>query len=312
MDGTRDGVTNRDGDDALDGLPLETAIERAAGDDDRETVESALRLAADEETVSWEAVEAELATVSKVVATPETRLELATAAVDDAHEAAAGVADEPTVVRRLGALDDRLATVSESVSELAPALSDVADRTGEPGELYGVAADLRQLRERANDQQIAADELIDEAETVEAWLESADRRRREFSSDLDALASTIDGTETALKRLDGDADYGDATGDGDGAAIDAAASHVVSGLLIADLRAELSTLRDWPGDDGVDWEEPADRLDRLATRREALGERVEATAGETVADLEAAVGETEPPVAWERVRAAINDYRPAR
>lgn len=299
MDGANDGTTVRDGDEELDGLPLDAAVERVDGDDG--AAESALRLAAENGVVRWDALEDELATVSKVVATPETRLELATAAVADARAAADGLAEEPVVARRLDALDDRLASVDDDVTALASDLRDIAARTGEPGELYAVAADLQSLRRRANEQQTAADELIDDAETVERWLGSAEQRRREFDSDLDALATTVDSTESALARAE----------EGDDAAVEAAASHVVSGLLVADLRTELGTLREWPGEDGngVDWGEAADRLAELETRREELDGRVDAVAGGTLADLDAAVGDPEPPIEWERVRAAVDGYR---
>ncbi|MGB9985953.1 halo transducer protein [Salarchaeum japonicum] len=296
--------------EGIDGTPVDDATDAVADEVDRDpaVVRAALGAVADEDgRVTWDAVDAELAEASKVVATPETRVELAARAVSDARDAAADAPDLDSVDARLTTQEERLTALETTVEELGARLQDIVGRTGEPGALAEVALALHDLREDATAAQWNADELIDDAESFERWLTTSEVRREEFAADLDDVADSLSALADAADRLN--------AGDADGTAwVGASLQARVISLLLADLAAELDDLREWTGD----YEIEADRLADLRERHGALADRIAASAGDDWRDahgdrveaFEAEVVGLEPPIDWGVVQAELDAARP--
>lgn len=315
--------------DAADvlGRPLDEAVDAvtARTDDDRGTVRTVLETVADDGVVTREGVESALAHASKVVATPETRVEHAALAVDDARAAADPVRHLDVVRDRLAAFESRLASVEAGVDDLGDDLAALVDRADDPDAVYEVATGVRRLTGRANGLQRAADDLALDAEAFERWVTDPERRRRELAGDVDTMAEFLDGlADTTDDLVDAvAADDGEPT-DPDGRWLDATLRVRVSALLIQDLRADLAALRAWPdtegdgaGGDAEPLDDLADRIDALDGRCDRLRERLDDLArpawrerhDDRLAGLERTLDGFEPPVDWEDVRAALDDHR---
>jgi len=314
-----------DHDDSLDGQSLDAAVDRvvARTGDDPDMVRETLNRMTKEGEVRREAVDDALAHVSKVVSTPETRVENAGMLLDDAREAAEAVAHLDSVADRFDDFEDRHAAVASRVDGLGDRLQSVISLADESGTIYETAAEIRQLEAAANSAQHTADELGVDAEEFEAWVRNPDRRLDALNDDADAVADFVDGVEETLDMLaDGDADV-------DPAAVwfDATLRYRVSRLLLADLRAEVEDLRNWPepgpndAHGAVDAEALTDLDDRLANLEDgvaSVGDRFdEGTAvewrdryGDRLADFEAALDDHAPPVDWAAVESLLGEYRP--
>lgn len=307
------------------GTPLDEAVAAAVeADDDRdpERARAVLDAVAEDGVVSRDGIESALERASTVVATPENRVENAELALDDAREAARPV-DHLDVVRdRLAAFASRLAAVESDVEDLADDLRALADRAGDPDSVYEVAADVRRLEAEANALQRAADDLALDAEDFERWLTDPERRRRELAGDVDAMAGFLDGLADATDDLaDAVADEDPDLPDPAGRWLDATARARISALLIEDLRADLSALRNWPGADGADaGDDLADlaaRIDDLDARCDRIADRLADLArpewrdrhADRLAAIERVIDGFEPPVDWEEVQAALDDHR---
>jgi hypothetical protein len=332
--------------DDVAGLPVEDAVDAVVARDDgndrdRGEVRAALETVAEDGVVAWDGVDEALAHVSKVVATPETRVELAARGLSDAREAASPVADLDAVDSRLTAFEARLAAVESRTADLGADLQTLVARPGEAdpdADLYATARGIRRLTANANEAQRAADELGVDVEEFEEWLADPDVRYEEFEGDVDAVERSVDELTAAVDRLEADlaegAD-GDGTGDGEGAGdeegntpADAAATWFdltlrsrVIGLLLADVRAELADLRTWADRENLDHGE---RLDAFDARLADLDDRV-AAAGDRLADLArpdwrarfddrldafgSALDGVEPPVDWGEVQATLEEHR---
>lgn len=308
------------------GLPLSDAVDAVvdAGDGrDPETVRETLATVAEDGVVTEDGVEAALGRASKVVATPETRVELAADALDSARAAADHVSDLGAVRSRLDGFEARLDAAEDRVAALGDDLQALVERAGEPGGTYAVAAGIRRLTEAANAVQRAADDLSGDLEAFERWVGDQDRRVRQFRGDLDALADYREELADAAERLEAvDGDGGDGS-DFDPAVawVDATLRHRVLGLLLADLRAEFDDLRTWADREGLDddWAaDVGDRLDRLDDRGAATGDRLAELArpawrdrfGDRIAAFEDALDDFAPPVAWRDVQATLDEHRP--
>jgi hypothetical protein len=313
-------VTDTDAPEVF-GSPPEEAAAALAGPDtpDEATVAETIELLAEDGVVSRDRLDEAVAGLSKVVSTPETRVEVAEREVESAREAAEGLTDVPAVAARLDGLDPRLDRVASDVEALGPRLSGIVDRAGDPDAVYEVARDIRRLTEDANAAQTAADEIRDDAERTKRWLRSDVFRHREVVEELDAVEESVDGLERAVDWLAGDADGAPAGVDPDdpGACwADAAVSARVNALLVADLRAELAdarTVAERNGED-ADYDDLAARLDDLAARRDRLAARLDDLAApawrEAHADrvdrAETVLAAHDPPVDWGAVRAALD------
>jgi hypothetical protein len=174
-----------------------------------------------------------------------------------------------------------------------------------------LAAAVGDLEARAGRVHRAADQLATDAAQFGTWLGDPDRRREELAADADAVDRFVDDLAADLDGIDD-------AGDPATAWFDAALRSRAAGLLLADLRAELDDLQDWPDADPDSTDEIARRLDALARRRSAVGEAVESAARpawrERAGDrLEAAAADLDshdPPVDWAAVRETLAAHRP--
>ena len=315
-----------DHDDSLDGLSLDAAVDDvvARTGDDPDAVRTALKRVTEEGTVRREAVDDALAHVSKVVSTPETRVENAGMLIDDAREAAAAVDHLDSVAERLDDFERRHAAVTSRVDDLGDRLQSVVDLANESGAIYETAVETRRLHAAANSAQHTADELGVDAEEFEAWVRNPDRRLDALDDDADAVADVVDAVAGILDALTS----GDVGADVEPATVrfDAALRHRVSRLLLDDLRAEVDDLRDWPDpgpDDAhgaVDAEGLAaldGRLTNLEDRWRSIDDRSDGGSagwrdryGDRMTDFEAALDDHAPPVDWRAVESLLGEYRP--
>lgn len=326
-----------DGDEAdgIAGLSTADAVNAVLEENpglDPGAVEGALQHVTRNGVVRTAAAEATLAETAKIVATPETRLELAALALDEAREAAAPVEDVDVVSARLSRYESRLSAIEERVGTLGEDLQDLVGADFADESLFAVAREIQRIQGTANDLQHAADELQEDVESFERWLAEPAVRREELSADVDAMAESLSGIEGTLASLEERIDdtAHDPAADVDGPDpgetwVEAAIGHRVTGLLVADVRAELADVRGLAEqlgqDDSADTHDVpslADveaRLDDLADRRAAIGEKVEALARpvwrerfqERLAAVDDVLTEHEPPVDWGALQIAIED-----
>ncbi len=304
------------------GRPVEDAAAAlaAATDRDADTVADDLSLFVVDGTVSRDRVDDALAGLSKVVSTPETRLELAAREVERAHDVAAGVADLDTVTHRLDGLDDRLAAVESEVATLGNRLTGLLDQAGDPAAATDVARGVEALTDDANIVQAAADDLRGDAEATKRWAEDPETRSQEFGEDVDAVAASVDRTADAAGWLTGEADdlpEWRSTDDPGVVWAEARTSAHVADLLVADLRAELADLRTWAAREGTDpgLADDAARVEDLAARRDHIADRLDDAArpawreahADRVGHAIEALATFDPPVAWGAVRAALDE-----
>jgi hypothetical protein len=318
-----------DHDDSLDGLSLDAAVDAvvARTGDDPDAVRAALGRVTADGTVGREAVDDALAHVSKVVSTPETRVENAGMLIDDAREAAAAVDHLDGVAERLDGFERRHAAVASRVDDLGERLQSVVALASEPDAVYEAAVEIRRLETAANSAQHAADKLGVDAEEFEAWIRNPGRRLDALGDDADAVAGFVDGVAETLDALAA----GDVGADVDPAAarFDAALRHRVARLLLDDLRAEVGDLRAWPDPapddahgavDGDDLAALDDRLAGLEDRWRSIGDRFDGGSGpgvewrdrygDELTDFEAALDDHAPPVDWGAVESLLDEYRP--
>lgn len=285
----------------------------AVGDTDPGTVRDALEPVTDNGVVTREAVETAVSDTGKLLATAETRIELAGDAYADAAAAADPVADVPTVAARLDGFRERLDAVEALIPELRPGLSVPDGVRRRPVATYELAVEIREVVATAQEAIEAADDLSFDAERFESWLARPDRRYDTFGEDLDLVADTADDLAAAVDAV--------ADGAGDPAArwADATMRARVLSLLVTDLRAELADLRvlaertDAPFRTGL-----GERLDRTEERVLGLESALDARAdrawrdrfGEDLAALEGALADVDPPVDWGAVDRTLAEHRP--
>ena len=294
-----------------DGVTTPDVIE-AVDEPDPSVVRDALEPVTDGETVTRDAVEVAVSDTSKLLATAETRIELAGDAYADAASVASAIADVPSVRGRLDAFRGRLSTVESFVPELRPGFSVPDDVHRRPGVVYRIAVEIRDVVATAQDAIETADDLSFDAEQFESWVTHPDRRYDEFEGDVEVVAESIEGLEAAIG----------AVADADDPAVqwaDATMRAQVLSLLVADLQAERRDLRavaERTGDPvrdglGAALDPAADRLEAvesaLAARaapawRDRFGADVEALAG--------ALAPLDPPVAWGSVDRVLEEHRP--
>lgn len=304
------GIVGRPVDEAVD------AIRDRDPDLDADRVREALDPVVEDGAVTETGIEGAVSDTSKLIATAETRTELASIAYEDATETAAEVADLDVVADRLTRFEARLESVESRAADLGAALPssvDVdADAEADPLAIYEMAVDLREVASRAQGVVKTADDLQFDLEQFESWVERPNRRYDEFEGDLDLLGESLDDLSAAIDRLPDASetparDWADAT-----------MRVAVTRLLLADLRAELETLRTWAESDGEDvrdglgtrladletrCDDLADDLDALA--RPAWRDRFEDDVDALAADLDA----FDPPVEWATVQQTLQTHR---
>jgi len=285
----------------------------AVDDADPATVRDALEPVTDDGVVTRAAVETTVSDTAKLLATAETRVELAGDAYADAAAAADPVADVPTVGARLDALCDRLRGVESMVPALRPGLSVPEDVQRRPVAAHGLAVEVREVVATAQEAIEAADDLSFDAERFESWLDRPERRYDTFEEDVGLVADTADDLADAVDALSDDpadpaARWADAT----------MRARVLS-VLVTDLRAELADLRaladrtDAPFRTGL-----AGRLDRTGERVLGLESALESRAdrawrdrfGDDLAAFDRALAGVDPPVDWGAVDRTLAEHRP--
>ncbi|MFB6309092.1 MAG: halo transducer protein [Haloarculaceae archaeon] len=316
-----------DGSGSLAGLSIDEATDAVMEREsmqgvDRGLVRETLAVVAEDGVVGEAGVESALADASKVVATPETRIELAEDAMADADEKADPVRDLDTVRDRLVSLKARLKRLDNRIDELGEDLSSAVSQTGEDEEdLFAVAREIRRITEDANECQREADELIDDIESFEEWLTDPATRIEELATDVDAIEERVAEVEASVDRLPAD---GDEESEGDPATVwfEASVQHRVTELLIADARSELADDRRLTDDDRL--AELVDRFEHIEKRLDDLEERAGAAAdrlddrarpawteryGGYLSEMDDEFGAFEPPIDWGAVEAMIERHR---
>ncbi|GAB3411713.1 hypothetical protein GCM10027435_03660 [Haloparvum alkalitolerans] len=307
-----------DGREDLDGLSVDAAVD--AVDDERTDpgrVRETLAIVARDGTVRRTAVDDALANASKVVTTAETRTELAARKLSEAREDADPVLDLGPVSSRVDGFAARLDAIEDRTDELGDDVQAILARKDD-GDLYRIARRIRSVTGAANEAQRAADDLQLELDSFREWLTDADRREAAFADDVDAVADALDGLDATASEIAaaGEAPEGNERGR---RWLAATIRHRVLSLMIADLRAELSALRAWAEREGVDPPSGVDaRIDELAARHDAVGDRLEGCASPALAErfddrltaVEAALADLEPPVDWSEVEAVVAEHRP--
>jgi len=319
---TRD-AAERPGD--LDGMGLDEAVEAVVAggqEQDAETARATLKVVAEDGAVSYDTVSSTLGEVSKVVATAETRTELAEGQLADARESAAHVDDLGAVDFYLAEFQERFDNVEQALGTLQARLDALTDRA-DWGRIYKVAQEAKEVRQTATQVQGAADELQVDLEGFERWLGDRETRYRELGDDLDALEGSVDDLGDAVDQIaaavDGDEDA--VAADLQTAWADTSLRVRMLDLFLTDVRGELSDLRTWDEREDVTDAEPAgeieDRInvtaaecDRLADRLDALAEAAwRESVGEDLDDFDDELAEFEPPVDWGEVQRTLDTYR---
>ena len=278
--------------------------------EDPESVRTWLDPFTDDGSVRPEAIEATVTDVSQILATAETRVDLATRTVEGASDAVADVPDLEIVRVRQNAFEERLADLRSDVEGLGEELSGAANDLDSPVDIYEAAVDLHEVTTDAQRIVRVAHDLETEVEAFEAWLGSANRRRDALVDDLEAAeesAESLGETVESLRSAD-DPDPEQW--------FDAAVQARVLDLVVADLRTEAAGLREWA--EREDKSFPDDIEARIESIRDEATASAEALADrpdrddrfdERLADLDAALSAVDPPVAWGRVDEAVQEAR---
>lgn len=300
----------------LDGLSLEAAVSAVVEDPtDSDAVRETLAVVAEDGVVSRAAVDDAVGNATRAAATAEKRAELAATKLADVRTMAEPVSDLDVVAARLGSFDARLDRIEERLATLDERLRRVVEHRN-AANLYALGLEIQRATTAAEEIGRAADEFQFDLDDFGTWLDDPDHRAEELVADADALAASLEELEGAVDAL-----AADGTEPDDPAAEWAEASirHRVTGPLLSDLRTELTALRAWADREGA--EGPPDiepRLDELASRREAVGERLAALAdpdwrdrfGDRLQALERTIETIEPPVAWGELEALMERHRP--
>ncbi|TKX59388.1 halo transducer protein [Halorubrum sp. SS7] len=289
---------------------VEVVTERTG--EDRDSVRRSLDPVTDDGTVTAAAFESTVTDVSQILATAETRVDLATRAHEDATAAATDAPDLDVVeVRRraFGArLDDLRAEVEALGDDLAAARADPES----PMDVYRAAVDLHEVTTGAQDVVRVAHDLETELEAFEAWLSSANRRHDGLVDEVEAAEESAESLAETVDRLRA------AEAPDPERRFDASVQARVLDLVVADLRAEAEDLRAWAERDGVDFPDGVDaRLDELDAEVAAHGAALsdgtdwDDRFGERLDALDTELAAVEPPVAWARVDETVAEARSA-
>ena len=304
----------------LVGYSTAAAADRVVADGNRdpEAVRKALSEISEEGTVTQEAIDDALADLSKVVATPETRVEVARTALADAREAAAALRDTETVRSRLDGFEAEISALEERVDALGSRLTSLVERAQDPDDRYAIGSAIREIRSGAVDAQRDADALAAEIETFERQLRDPDRWADELRDDSDAIEEAIREPLAVATEL---SDGGGGGSESEPALVwaDATLRNRMQKLYIEDVRAETDAVGEVALDRGID--DPCDgfgaRLDELEALRAEVGRRLDdisesawnrAHSG-TIASFARTLEGFETPVDWSEVRACLESHR---
>jgi hypothetical protein len=293
-------------------VPLDEIVDDIADrtGEDPESVRTWLDPFTDGGSVTPEAIEATVTDVSQILATAETRVDLATRTVEGASDAVTDVPDLEIVRVRQRAFEERLADLRSDVEGLGEELSGAANDLDSPVDVYEAAVDLHEVTTDAQRVVRVAHDLETEVEAFEAWLGSANRRRDALVDDVEAAEESAESLEETVESLR-NADDPDPE-----RWFDAAVQARVLDIVVADLRTEAAGLREWA--EREDKSFPDDIETRIESIREEAAASAEALADrpdwddrfdERLEDLDAALSAVEPPVAWGRVDGIVQEAR---
>ncbi|WP_439027817.1 halo transducer protein [Haloarchaeobius sp. DT45] len=300
----------------LAGKPVDEAVTAVVEQDssrDRDEVRRTLETVAEDGVVTRDAVDDALGQVSKVVATPETRVELAARDLAAARETASHVTDLDSVQARLDGFEARLSAVEERTAELGPELQAAVGQQGDQGDIYEIASEVRRITAAANDAQQAADDLKLDIEDFEKWVGSQPVRYRKLDEEVEVAGEQLADLATSLDR--------DWTDDDAGVWVDATFQHQVLGLVVADLRQAFDDIETWADREDLDRDERAPgieaELDDLDDRHTTIGERLDDVSRarwrerfeDPLDSLESTFEQFEPPVPWGEVERVLSEHR---
>lgn len=313
-------------DDRIAGRPIEEAVDTVVRtrDEERQEVRAVLNRVADEDgIVRWETLETELAEASKIVATPETRVELAEIALADAKETARPYVEFDIVESRVDTFESRLSRIETAVSDLGSKLQALIQQADEKADLYHTARRLGELRTEANQLQRRADELSVDLEEFERWVTTPDQRFETLGADVDAFAESLDELTAQLETIDDALESTDSAPDTEleFAWVETALHHRALSLLEADLRTELDQLRQWANQEDASTDRAdaiEDRLDSLTSTWETIGTELEAVGrskwqskhADRLEAFDRTLATFDPPIDWDAVYAEIEAVRP--
>lgn len=303
MHHAREGIVGRPVDEAV------TAITTRDADRTPAAVREALDPVTADGRVTRAAIREAVSDTSKVVATAETRVELAANALAEARQTATPVTDLPTVAVRLDEFADRLAAVEARVASLD--VDRLAADVSSPDAVYALAIDCREIAARAQGIVRTADELQVALERFETWLTTPKRRYDAFEEDIAIVRESVTELEAAVDALgrtdDPVIDWADAT----------MRIHVID-LLVADLRAECDDLRTWADREGEPFRATlGETLTALDCKQSALADRLADRSrpawrdrfGDDIDALAAALDGFAPPVDWAAVEDQLAAHR---
>jgi chromosome segregation ATPase len=304
----------------LMGYSTAAAADRVVADGNRDprAVRKALSEISEEGAVTQEAIDDALADLSKVVATPETRVEVARAALADAREAAAALRDTETVRSRLDGFETEISVLEERVDALGSRLTSLVERAQDPEDLYAIGSAIREMRSGAVGAQRDADALAAEIEAFERQLRDPDRWADELHDDIDAIEESIREPLAVATELSGGGG-GESEGDPEMVWADATLRNRMQKLYIEDVRAEVDAVRKVALDRGIDdpYDDFGARLDELESLRAEVGRRLDEVSesawsrehGGTIASFARTLEGFETPVDWSEVQACLESHR---
>ena len=289
-------------------LALSDIVDRVAEEtgEDPSSIRTFLDPFVDDGAITDDAIETTVTDVAQVLATAETRVDLATRTRADASEAVTAAPDLAIIEARDRAFTDRLADLRDDVDELGETLTSVRTGMDSPVAVYRAGVDLHELTTEAQRIVRVAHDLETELDAFEAWLNSAPRRHDALVDEVDAAESSAESVAETVETLQ-------ATAEPDpGCWFDAVVQTLVLDVVVDDLRTEAVDLREW-----ADREEkpfPTDVDDRIESLRDetaacasALEDRpdLEAQYDTRLETLETELAAVDPPVAWGRVDAHV-------
>jgi chromosome segregation ATPase len=232
----------------------------------------------------------------------------------EARRAAESVADRVPVQSRIEGYEARLAALESRVEELQGTLQELVE-AHDAADIYSVARDLHHLRTAANEVQRQADDLSNDLEGFQDWLEDDEQRREEFGEDLELVEAELDAVATDIDAL------GEADAQRGRRWLDATLRRRLFELLLVDLRAEWEALRSWADQEAgslADWDDFEARIEALEARHEALSTDLEDATdpdwrerfGDRIEAFSAAVAPADPPIDWAAVQSAFETHRP--
>ena len=266
----------------------------------------------DEGVITDEAIEQSVTDVAQILATAETRVDLATRKRAEVRTAVTAAPDLAIVGVRDRAFRDRLADLRADVEDLGRTLTSVRTGIDSPVAVYQAGADLHDLTTDAQRIVRVSHDLETELGAFEAWLSSAPRRHDAIVDEIDAAessaAAVTESIDTLLTSNQHDAERW----------FDARVQTLVLGVVIDDLRAEMADLREWAA------REQRSFPTKVEERIESLGEvaaacardleespREETAHDDRLEKLRKQLAEVDPPVAWARVDAQVAAAREA-